>query len=57
VVRLVAIPPDKPSHADVLHDLARLGLVDLAEKPPERRRPIRALGKASISRVVREMRR
>jgi prevent-host-death family protein len=57
VVRLVAIAAQRPSEADVLGELAELGLVDPAAKPPERHRPIRPTYKQSISRLVRELRR
>ena len=57
VVRLVAIPQDRPTETDVVRGLARLGLVEPAAESPRVHRPIRPRGNASISRIVREMRR
>ena len=57
VVRLVAIAPEKPSEAQVLRQLAYLGITDAADKRPQHPAPIRAKKAISISRVVRDMRR
>ncbi len=57
VIHLVPIPPRNPTEEDVIEGLAGLGLLDRAETKPSAPRPVRPRARASISTMVREMRR